>query len=404
VGVGPLELADLRGPRRDPGGALLGRLLVGEHLEVGVDRDAAAVLRDLEGRQRVVRPHRLVAEDDRRVLTQEERAVVGELLDDRAGLVDHHLEVLDRVVVDDLDRVGHRLRDDGLAVVLPALLGDVGRADLREPVVEGLDRRLRDLPIRRDEDRPGVGVVFGLREQVRRDESGVGRLVREDQHLRRPREEVEKKTQGISLFLVDIAKGIDDNSIQLEEIEKTVSSVVSSFRVTYDDLQIPVENLIGEEDRGFYHVLDGLNEERLVIAAECIGLGELAVEKGVNYANDREVFGRPIGQNQGIQHPLAAAFARLQAAKQIAYDAAGRTDEDRKTVGARANMAKYLAAEAAFEAADAAVQAHGGRGVAREYDVERYFREARLTRLVPITQELVLNYLGENILGLPRSY
>lgn len=219
-----------------------------------------------------------------------------------------------------------------------------------------------------------------------------------------PREEVEKKTQGISLFLVDIAKGIDDNSIQLEEIEKTVSGVVSSFRVTYDDLHIPVENLIGEEDRGFYHVLDGLNQERLVIAAECIGLGELAVKKGVNYANDREVFGRPIGQNQGIQHPLAAAFARLQAAKQIAYDAASRTDEDRKTVGARANMAKYLAAEAAFEAADAAVQAHGGRGVAREYDVERYFREARLTRLVPITQELVLNYLGENILGLPRSY
>jgi acyl-CoA dehydrogenase len=219
-----------------------------------------------------------------------------------------------------------------------------------------------------------------------------------------PREEVEKKTQGISLFLVDIAAGVDDDSIRLEEIEKTVSGVVHSFRATYDDLRIPAENLIGEEDGGFYHVLDGLNEERLVIAAECVGLGELAIEKGVDYANDRTVFGRPIGQNQGIQHPLAAALARLQAAKQVAYDAAGRTDADRTTVGARANMAKYLAAEAAFEAADAAVQAHGGRGVAREYDVERYFREARLTRLVPITQELVLNYLGENVLGLPRSY
>lgn len=219
-----------------------------------------------------------------------------------------------------------------------------------------------------------------------------------------PLETVEKKTQGISLFLVDISGGVDDDSIRLEEIEKTVSGVVSSFRVTYDDLRIPAKNLIGEEDRGFYHVLDGLNEERLVIAAECVGLGELAIGTGVAYANDREVFGRAIGRNQAVQHPLAESFARVQAAKQVAYDAAGRTDEDRKTVGARANMAKYLAAEAAFEAADAAVQAHGGRGVAREYDVERYFREARLTRLVPITQELVLNYLGENVLGLPRSY
>jgi acyl-CoA dehydrogenase len=219
-----------------------------------------------------------------------------------------------------------------------------------------------------------------------------------------PREEIEKKTQGISLFLVDIAAGVESGAIEYEAIEKTVSNVVHSFRVTYDDLRVPAENLIGEENRGFYHVLDGLNEERLVIAAECLGLGELAIEKGVAYANDREVFGRSIGRNQAIQHPLAAAFARVQAAKQLTYDAAGRTDDEQKSVGARANMAKYLAAEAAYEAADAAVQTHGGRGVAREYDVERYFREARLTRLVPITQELVLNYLGENVLGLPRSY
>ncbi|WP_224449945.1 acyl-CoA dehydrogenase family protein [Haloprofundus salilacus] len=220
-----------------------------------------------------------------------------------------------------------------------------------------------------------------------------------------PREEVEKKTEGVSLFLVDIERGVEEGSIVLEEIEKTVSGVVSSFRVTYDDLRIPAGNLIGEEGRGFYHVLDGLNEERLVIAAEAVGLGELALEKGVAYARDREVFGRPVGQNQGIQHPLAAAFTRVQAAKQFTFDAATHTgDEDRKAVGAWANTAKYLAAEAAFEAADAAVQAHGGRGVAREYDVERYFREARLTRLVPITQELALNYLGENVLDLPRSY
>ncbi|MFC6784759.1 acyl-CoA dehydrogenase family protein [Halobaculum halobium] len=220
-----------------------------------------------------------------------------------------------------------------------------------------------------------------------------------------PREAVDKKTEGVSLFLVDIERGHDDDSIHLEEIDKTASGVVSSFRVTYDDLRVPADRLIGVEDEGFYQVLDGLNEERLVIAAETVGLGELAVKKGVDYANDREVFGRAIGQNQAIQHPLAAGHARLQAAKQFTFAAAKRTgDEDRKAIGAWANTAKYLAAEAAFEAADAAVQAHGGRGVDRAYDVERYLREARLTRLVPVTQELALNYLGENVLELPRSY
>jgi acyl-CoA dehydrogenase len=220
-----------------------------------------------------------------------------------------------------------------------------------------------------------------------------------------PREEVERKTEGISLFLVDLEEAFDAGSIHVEEIEKTASNVVSSFRVEYDGLRLPESALIGEEDRGFYHVLDGLNEERLVIAAECIGLGELAIERGVDYAGDREVFGRPIGRNQAVQHPLAAAYARIQAARQLVYTAAKRTDEDDpKTIGAWANMAKYLASEACFEASDAAVQVHGGRGVARAYDVERYFREARLTRLVPITQELALNYVGENVLGLPRSF
>lgn len=218
------------------------------------------------------------------------------------------------------------------------------------------------------------------------------------------RENVEKQTEGVSLFLVDIDRGFDEGSIHLDEIEKTASGVVSSFRVEYDDLRVPADHLIGEEEWGFYHVLDGLNEERLVIAAEAVGLADLALEKGVAYANEREVFDRPIGKNQGIQHPLAAAFARVQAAKQFTFDAATRTSDEQKTVGASANAAKYLAAEACFDAADAAVQAHGGRGIAREYDVERYFREARLTRLVPITQELALNYLGENVLGLPRSY
>ncbi|WP_336343054.1 acyl-CoA dehydrogenase family protein [Halalkalicoccus ordinarius] len=220
-----------------------------------------------------------------------------------------------------------------------------------------------------------------------------------------PKEAVEKKTEGISLFLVDLEEAFDADAIHLEEIEKTASNVVHSFRVEYDGLRLPAEALIGEEDRGFYHVLDGLNEERLVIAAECTGLGELAIERGAAYAGEREVFGRSIGRNQAIQHPLAAAYARVQAARQLVYTAAGRTDEDDpKTIGTWANVAKYLAAEAAFEASDAAVQTHGGRGVAREYDVERYFREARLTRLVPITQELALNYVGENVLGLPRSF
>lgn len=220
-----------------------------------------------------------------------------------------------------------------------------------------------------------------------------------------PKAEVEKRTEGVSLFLVDIERARDAGQIELEEIDKTASGMVSSFRVTYDGLRVPAERLIGEEDRGFYHVLDGLNEERLVIAAEAVGLGELAVEKGAAYASEREVFGRPIGQNQAVQHPLAAAMARLQAAKRLTFDAADHADErERKAVGAWANAAKYLAAEAAFEGADAAVQAHGGRGIDRAYDVERYFREARLTRLVPITQELALNYLGENALSLPRSY
>ena len=221
-----------------------------------------------------------------------------------------------------------------------------------------------------------------------------------------PYEEVEKKTQGVSLFLVELEPAIDAGQIQLSAIDKTVSGVVNSFEVEYDDLRIPEANLIGELDRGFYHVLDGLNEERLVIAAECAGLGEAAIERGAAYAADREVFGNPIGKNQGVQHPLAAAYARVQAARQLVYTAAAQTgaDADPKTVGAWANMAKYLASEAAFEAADAAVQTHGGRGVAREYDVERYFREARLTRLVPITQQLALNYVGENVLDLPRSF
>jgi acyl-CoA dehydrogenase len=219
-----------------------------------------------------------------------------------------------------------------------------------------------------------------------------------------PKAEVEKNTRGISMFLVDIEDAEEQGALDIESIPKSVSEFVHSYELWFDGLRVPEANRIGEEGEGFYQVLDGLNEERLAIAAECIGLGELAVERGVEYARDRNVFGRAIGSNQAIQHPLAAAHADVQAAKHLTYDAAERTTEESETVGGWANMAKYLAAEACFAAADAAVQTHGGFGVAKEYDVERYFREARLTRIVPITQQLALNYIGENVLGLPRSY
>ncbi|WP_435074901.1 acyl-CoA dehydrogenase family protein [Halorubrum sp. HHNYT27] len=219
-----------------------------------------------------------------------------------------------------------------------------------------------------------------------------------------PRAEVDKRTRGISMILVDLEDAYADG-LEIERIPKTASRAVHSYQLYFDDVHVPVRNLIGEEGEGFYQVLDGLNEERLVIAAECLGLGETALQSGIDYANEREVFGGPIGANQAIQHPLAEAYADLLAAKKVIYDAADRLDDlDRTAAGAEANVAKYLAAEAAFDAADAAVQTHGGFGVAREYDVERYFREARLTRLVPVTQQLALNYLGERVLGLPRSY
>jgi acyl-CoA dehydrogenase len=221
-----------------------------------------------------------------------------------------------------------------------------------------------------------------------------------------PKEAVEKRTKGISMFLVDLEAAFDAGTLTVKQIDKTASNFVHSYEMWFEDLQVPAANLIGEEGEGFYQMLDGLNEERLVIAAECIGLGEAALDAGADYASEREVFGRPVGANQAIQHPLAEAYAHVQGAKQVTYSAAAAMEraDDPKAIGARANIAKYLAADAAFDAADAAVQAHGGFGVAREYDVERYFREARLTRLVPITQQLILNYIGENVLDLPRSY
>lgn len=222
-----------------------------------------------------------------------------------------------------------------------------------------------------------------------------------------PVEEVEKRTRGLSMFLVDVADALEQDALEMESIPKTAVPATPAFELWFDDLAVPERYLIGEKDNGFYQLLDGLNEERVVVAAENIGLGEIAIERAVDYANQREVFGRPIGKNQAIQHPLAKSYAHVQAAKQMVYNSASIVDESESNdqqAGALANMAKFLSAEASFEAADAAVQTHGGFGVAREYDVERYFREARLLRIAPIAQELVLNYIGERVLDLPRSY
>lgn len=218
-----------------------------------------------------------------------------------------------------------------------------------------------------------------------------------------PLEDVEKKTEGMSLFLIDIADAKRQGAIDTEEIEKNIRAAVPSYEVWLEDLEVPAENLIGEEDSGFDQVMDGLNEERVVIAAEAVGLAKVAIEHATEYAKEREVFGRQIGKNQAIQHPLAEAHARMVSARNITYQAA-RAFKDGREVGSAANIAAYMAREAASEATDAAVQTHGGYGVAAEYDVERFYREARLAHIAPVSDEMILNYLGEHVLDLPRSY
>lgn len=218
-----------------------------------------------------------------------------------------------------------------------------------------------------------------------------------------PLEEVSKKTDGLSLFLVDIEDAKEQGAVDAEEIEKNIRAAVPSYEVWLEDLEIPAENLIGTEDEGFYQVMDGLNEERVVIAAEAIGLARIAIDRAVEYANEREVFERQIGKNQAIQHPLADAYARMMSARNITYQAA-RAFKEGRDVGEAANVAAYMAREAASKATDRAVQTHGGYGIAVEYDVERYYREARLTHIAPISDEMILNYIGEHVLDLPRSY
>jgi acyl-CoA dehydrogenase len=191
--------------------------------------------------------------------------------------------------------------------------------------------------------------------------------------------------------------------VTIRPIPKVGRNAVASCEVSYDGLDVEASDRVGEEGRGFGYLLDGLNAERVLVAAEALGTGRAALRRAVSYARQRTVFGRPIGQNQGISFPLAEAHARLAAAELAIRQASWRIDHD-LPAGEQANLAKFLAAEAGFAAADAAMQTHGGFGYAREYHVERYWREARLMRIAPVPQEMVLNYLAEHVLGLPRSY
>lgn len=214
-----------------------------------------------------------------------------------------------------------------------------------------------------------------------------------------PRADVAKPTEGMSLFLVDI----DPSAVEMRKIPKMGRNAVQSYQVFIDELRVPVSARIGEEGNGFRYLLDGLNPERILIAHESLGIGQVAVDRASRYAKERVVFDRPIGQNQGVAFPLAEAHMRLEAAGLMARKAAWLYDRG-EPCGAEANMAKYLCADAAFQAADQAIQTHGGMGYAKEYDVERYFREARMMRLAPVSQEMVLNYVSSHELGLPKSY
>jgi acyl-CoA dehydrogenase len=212
-----------------------------------------------------------------------------------------------------------------------------------------------------------------------------------------PLSEVRKKSDGMSIFLVDTkSKGLD-----VRPIRNMVNHETNS--VFIDNLEIPAENLIGEEGKGFRYILDGLNAERILIAAECIGDGYWFVDKACSYSKERVVFDRPIAQNQGIQFPIAEAYMEIEAANLMRYKAAALFDS-RNSCGAEANMAKHLAAKSSWEAANVCMQTHGGFGFAAEYDVERKFRESRLYLVAPISTNLILSYLAEHVLGLPRSF
>ncbi|MYG51106.1 MAG: acyl-CoA dehydrogenase [Rhodospirillaceae bacterium] len=215
-----------------------------------------------------------------------------------------------------------------------------------------------------------------------------------------PKEQVKKRTEGLSVFVVDMreARG---NGLTIRPIRTMINHATTE--VFFDDLEVPAENLVGAEGQGFRYILDGMNAERVLIGAECIGDARWFIGKARDYAAERNVFGRPIGRNQGIQFPIAKAYAATEAADLMVQKAAGLFDAGEKP-GAEANMAKMLAADAAWEAADMCMQAHGGFAFAEEYDIERKFRETRLYRTAPISTNLILSYIAEHVLGLPRSF
>lgn len=212
-----------------------------------------------------------------------------------------------------------------------------------------------------------------------------------------PKDQVAKPTQGLSLFYTDREK------IEAKPIPKMGRKAVECNMLFIEDLKVPAEDLIGEEGKGFSYLLHGLNPERVLFAVEAVGLGRAALAKATTYARERVVFGRPIGQNQGVAHPLAKSWAELEAASLMAFKAAALYDAG-EDCGAEANAAKYLGGEAGFHACEASVLAHGGMGYAKEYDVERYFREAMIARIAPVSREMILNYIAERVLGLPKSY
>jgi alkylation response protein AidB-like acyl-CoA dehydrogenase len=215
-----------------------------------------------------------------------------------------------------------------------------------------------------------------------------------------PRDQVKKKTEGLSTFLVDM-RAVLGKGLTIRPIRTMMNH--NSCEVFFDNMVIPADSLVGEEGKGFRYILDGMNAERLLIAAECIGDAKWFIAKATAYAKERHVFGRPIGQNQGIQFPIARSYAQMRAAELMVREGCAKFEAG-LNCGAEANMAKMLAAEASWAAAEMCVQTHGGFGFAEEYDVERKFRETRLYQVAPISTNLILSYLAEHVLGLPRSY
>jgi acyl-CoA dehydrogenase len=215
-----------------------------------------------------------------------------------------------------------------------------------------------------------------------------------------PKEDVKKRTDGLSVFIVEMREALG-NGLEIKPIRTMINHATTE--VFFDNLRIPADSLVGEEGKGFRYILSGMNAERILIGAECIGDARWLIDKAAAYAREREVFGRPIGQNQGIQFPIAEAYAQTEAAA-LMVNRAAELFEAGENCGAEANMAKYLAAEASWKAADMCMQTHGGFAFAEEFDVERKFRETRLYRIAPISTNLILSYLAEHVLDLPRSY